>query len=498
MDIRYVSGFYIFETTVKENFKKTFYETPEVYTITNGNHQMIDHILDKTYNCFCQGNGVESFQIRDAFNEKELAIDFCPTAISDDGYKQIRRFADITYSGVYNSNTNINKLNEFNASLANFKDDIDKSFGAIYKIKAKDTNLEVCQENKDSIIYYGKDLLYNADGTTNLARIELVLGQQKTYDGEFGISTNSESYDLYGFNSYHTDVKRGVVLKKSNNGLFEITSQGMRDYFKTLFKNNIITQIIGKYDQFYDVYILNIKYNNNQFVTWVYSDRDNGWYGRVTFNPEDMIRINGLLFSFKNGEIYQHNIVGNNNTFYGVESPSKFSFNFSQNPSDRKNFKTIEIEGTTPVEVILKTDYDNGYIHKDDFERKEGVFYAYVRNSNGTIDTSMLSCQGIGNCAINGLNLEFSFDLDSIISIGDEIRNSNLELVGIVLEKSINSVTLDSVNNLLNGDFVLCSKPQSIENQDLLGYYMKVDCEFSSINAEEVYAVNSEISKSYS
>jgi hypothetical protein len=272
----------------------------------------------------------------------------------------------------------------------------------------------------------------------------------------------------------------------------------MRDYFKTLFKNNIITQIIGKYDQFYDVYILNIKYNNNQFVTWVYSDRDNGWYGRVTFNPEDMIRINGLLFSFKNGEIYQHNIVGNNNTFYGVESPSKFSFNFSQNPSDRKNFKTIEIEGTTPVEVILKTDYDNGYIHKDDFERKEGVFYAYVRNSNGTIDTSMLSCQGIGNCAINGLNLEFSFDLDSIISIGDEIRNSNLELVGIVLEKSINSVTLDSVNNLLNGDFVLCSKPQSIENQDLLGYYMKVDCEFSSINAEEVYAVNSEISKSYS
>jgi hypothetical protein len=41
--------------------------------------------------------------------------------------------------------------------------------------------------------------------------------------------------------------------------------------------------------------------NPNDYVTWVYSDEgDNkGWYGRLTFNPEDMCRVNSKFFSFK-------------------------------------------------------------------------------------------------------------------------------------------------------------------------------------------------------
>jgi hypothetical protein len=72
--------------------------------------------------------------------------------------------------------------------------------------------------------------------------------------------------------------------------------------------------------------------NPNDYVTWVYSDEgDNkGWYGRLTFNPEDMCRVNSKFFSFKNGEIYEHNQSTGRNTFYGIESPSTFSFNFSQ------------------------------------------------------------------------------------------------------------------------------------------------------------------------
>jgi uncharacterized protein YlbG (UPF0298 family) len=47
--------------------------------------------------------------------------------------KQVKRYADITYS--FNSSSNVNRLNEFNLSLANFKDDIDKSYGPIYKME---------------------------------------------------------------------------------------------------------------------------------------------------------------------------------------------------------------------------------------------------------------------------------------------------------------------------------------------------------------------------
>jgi hypothetical protein len=57
---------------------------------------------------------------------------------------------------------------------------------------------------------------------------------------------------------------------------------------------------------------------------------------------------------------------------------------------------------------------------------------------------------------------------------------------------------LNAVANIVSGDFVLCHKPQSAEIQGLLGYYMKVDAEFSSTTAQEIYAINSEVAQSKS
>lgn len=501
INVRSVDGYFIFETEPIEVDNALFYETPEIYRVIDGEHQFSEHLLTQTYNCFSFGNGAESYQIRDALTEKYLSIDFCPTAVSEDNYGQVNRYADITYSGVYNSNTNINKLNEFNLSLANFKDDIEKGYGPIMKIKGQDTNLEVYQEDKDSVVYYGKDLLLNADGSSNLSVIEDVLGQQKTYEGEFGISYHPDSFDDYGFNSYHTDTKRGVVIKKSNNGLFEISKQGMRNYFKKLFRDNKINHINGKYDQFHDVYILNIQYNDTEYVTWLYSDIYNGWFTRETFNPEDMVRINGEFYSFKNGEIYRHNSEGadgqNYNTFYGVRTPSKFTFNFSQNPSEVKRFQTLEIEGTDKWQVFVISDQDKGYVNINDFLKKESFFYAYLRNENPVEDTSLLNFQGVGECTVQGNTLSFGFNLDSIFSIGDQIRNSELELVGIIINKTENSFILDSVNNISTGQFVLCAKPSSIENSGILGYHMAVTLEIDKASKTEIYAVNSEIDKSF-
>ncbi len=495
--LRSISGFFVFETLGKESDNDVFYETPDIFTVNDGEHEFTNHILTKTFNCYVQGNGAESHQIRDGFNEKYVSIDFSPTAVSQDEYKQINRFADITYSGIFNSNTNVNKLNEFNLSLANFKDDIDKSYGPIFKIKGLDTNLQVLQEDKDSIIYYGKDILYNADGTSNLSKIEDVLGIQDTYQGEYGISMHPESFDIFANTIYHTDVKRGVVMKKTNNGLFEISSQQMTNYFKKLFRNNKINQILGKYDQYHDVYVLNVKYNDTEYVTWVYSDSDDGWLGKITFNPEDMCRVNSKFFSFKDGEIYEHNQATGRNTFYGTEYPSKFVFNFSQNPSERKVYKNLEIEGTDPWDIELSTDLESGYVKTDDFVNQEGVFRAYPRTSNAVIDNSNLAIQGIGNCTIDSLILNFTFKLEGEISVGDKIMNLSNQLVGIIQNKTEKSLTLDSVDNIVSGDYVMCSKSKSSESDGLLGYKMQVSASLMKNTKTEVYAFNTNVIKSF-
>jgi len=502
-NVNFAGGTLVFETEPIEQLNSVFFETPETYTITAGAHEFTTHLLDDAFNCFAFGNGVESYKVRDGMNEKSFSIDSNPSDINKEGYRQLTRFADITYSEIYNSNTNVNRLNEFNLSLANYKDDVEKTYGAIFKLKGKDNNLDVFQEDKVSIVYYEKDLLFNADGTTNLTGVPQVLGQQKTYPSENGISQHPQSYDDYATNDYFTDVKRGVVIKKNeSNGLFEISSQGMRSYFKELFRDNTITHIRGQYDQYYDIYILNIQMNESDFVTWLYSDKDNGWLSTQTFNPEEMIRVNGNLYSFKNGEVYIHNqevdgATPNYNKFYGVDYDSEASFNFSQEPSTRKMFKTIEMDGTDAWQIALETNLDEGYVNIADFEWKEGIYYGYIRYNNGIQDTALLSFQGIGTTTINGLVLEFDFDFDPIISVGDVVLNSNLQIVGTILSKTENTLTLDVVNNLVSGDFVLASKPNSVQQQNLLGYYMKVTMTLGKSERTELFSVSSEVSKSF-
>jgi len=496
--LRTTAGFMIFENPSKEIETGIFNETPDVFNIVDGEHEFSTNILSKTFNCYSQGNGAESYQIRDSFNENYLSIDFPVTAVSSDKYKQVNRSTDICYSGVYNANTNINKLNEFNLYLANFKEDIDNSYGPIVKIKGTDSNLEVWQEDKNSTVFYGKDLLYNADGDSNMTKVEYVLGEQKMTGGEYGISYHAESCDDYGANSYYTDTKRGVVLKNNfNNGLFEISSQGMNSYFKKLFRDNVINNVIGEYDQYHDVYVLNVKYNGNQYVTWVYSDKDNGWLGRITFNPEDMCRVNGKFLSFYNGEIYEHNQATGRNTFYGVEYLSKFVFNFSQAPSERKIYKNIEIEGTDAWDVSLLTDLDLGQIDKTDFANQEGVKRAYIRTSNSVLDTSNLSVQGIGNCTLSGLVLTFAFRLEDEISVGDTVLNQANLVVGKIVSKTAKTLTLDAVANFVSGDYVMISKSQSAESRGLLGFNMQVSAQLMKNTKTEVYAVNTNATKSY-
>lgn len=505
IQLRNVDGFFIFENTGEELIDTVFYETPDVFTITDNQYETLVHTLSKTFNCYVMGNGGESYQIRGDWNEKYVSIDWNPTDVSADEYRQINRKSDITYSETFNSNTNLNKLNTFNLALANFKDDIEKKYGAIIQMQGFDTNLEVYQEDKVSVVYYGKDLLFNADGTTNLTGIPQVLGQQVTLDGEYG-TQYSDSFDYYGFNRYVADPKRGVIIKKANNGLFPISSQLMEFYFRSLFRDNAIVQINGKFDQFNGVYIINIQYaepdsEELQYVTWLYSDKYNGWLTRHTFNPEDMTRLNGQFYSFKNGEVYQHNQAGttgdNYNIFYGESFPSTFAFNFSQEPSARKNFKTISIEGNDAWETTLKTDFDNGFINAADFVREEGVWRGYQRVSNDTVDTSLLSVQGIGSPTISGLVLTFTVDIQNTVSVGDNVLNASMQLVGTIQDMTSRTLTLDSVNNIVDGDFVMASKNQSVEIGSLLGYYERVDMSLEKNTLTEVFAVNAEVAKSF-
>ena len=207
-----------------------------------------------TYNGYTFGNGLESNRIRDDFNETMLEYSPRATTIIDD-YRNEKKDASLSYSGVYNGESSVNKLNEFNLAQVNYKN-LDREFGSIQKLFARDTNLIVMQEDKITQVLYGKNLLSDSIGGGSITATPEVLGTQMAFAGEWGISSNPESFAKWGNNIFFTDQRRGAVLKLTSSGIFPISENGMRSYFRDLMKDNPNTQKLGVYDPHSNHYIL--------------------------------------------------------------------------------------------------------------------------------------------------------------------------------------------------------------------------------------------------
>lgn len=261
LNVRTSEGFFVFETEPKKDVAlDVYYLSEEVFDIENGLH--CGNILNQTennpaklkldfYNCFSFGNGIESYKIRDGFNENSLNIDYSPCSTSVEGFKEVVRNSDVTWSSVYNESSNINGLNEFNAANLNWKE-LDKQNGAIQLLHSREGNLLIIQDDKWGQVLFGKDALYTADGEGQILSSSSVLGGYIPYAGEFGI-TDIESFKTEGNRCYAVDKKRGTVLRLSIDGLSPI-NVGLKHWFRKNFQDRNRASVIGGLDPFNRTY----------------------------------------------------------------------------------------------------------------------------------------------------------------------------------------------------------------------------------------------------
>jgi len=227
-----------------------------VQTQTNSQPAIIDTAF---FNCITFGNGVESYKIRDSISGKPLTLGNRVTTTSDERFSEVRRFADLTYSGVINDETNINKLNEFNLGLLNFKP-LEDSYGPVEKLFGRRTDILTLQEDKISYVLAGKNLLTDSTGESVVTSVPEVLGTQVARVEDFGISNNPESFAEWGPHKFFTDAKRGSVIHLYGDGQKEqlevISENGMRSWFRDEFIESFNTQKLGGYDPYMNEYVL--------------------------------------------------------------------------------------------------------------------------------------------------------------------------------------------------------------------------------------------------
>ena len=309
---------------------------------------------------------LETQRIFDRFNSVQM-VKGVRVNIPQENYAEERRKSGLIYSGIYNSRTGVNRLNQF-IQADGITKELEPNYGGIQKLHTRDTNIIAFCEDKIFKILADKDLLFNADGGGNVSAANSVLGQTTPYIGEYGISKNPESFATYGSRMYFADRNRGVILRLSQNGLEEITT-GMTDFFRDLLRNHT-GALWGSYDDYFDQY--NIGFSN---FSVSYSEDSKGWPSRKSFVFDSGLTLNNQYYTFKNGNLWAHN--SNNvdrNNFYGFPYMSSVTTIFNQEPSSIKNFKTFNYEGTGGWSApFILTDQEASRVLE--FENKEGKWF---------------------------------------------------------------------------------------------------------------------------
>ena len=345
---------------------------------------------------------IEESRIRGGYNN--TSVDFSPKAYLVEEEPNATRLGNsLIYSGIFNSRTGVNDSNVFSVG-EDISKSADPSQGSIQKLYAEDSNLTVFQQYKVSRALIDKDAIYSAEGGGTVTASNLVIGVLQPYGGNYGIANNPESFARYGYRTYFADKNNNVILRLSRDGMTEISSYGMTDFFRDEI-NNIDTNagpgvIIGSYDFYTDQYVVSMQqstvYNTDTtYKTLTFDDKINGWTSLFSYQPDQIFSIRNRFYSFKNEKLYIHNDTSvNRNSFYGIETPSSVTVVFNPAPTRSKTFNTMSYEGNSGWELTTLASDGTG----KDYQSLNNVYIS----SNDSVNT--ISSYIMGEYIINPSN----------------------------------------------------------------------------------------------
>ncbi len=476
LNIYFVQGIIIFETQPNRNNLNLFYESEETFAITDGNHQsnVINQDYDSNvpakiklsfFNCFVQGNGGESYRVKDGFNKNWLNPDLRPTSTLIEKYRETRKFADLTYGGSYIESSGMNNINEFNNATGNWKE-LDKSYGSIQKIAATDSNIIVLQEQKASQVLLGKDLLTMANGESVLSKIPEILGEQIPYAGENGIGKSPESYFRIAYQHYYMNPRKSTPIRLSNDGTSEINYKTV-DFFRDLFIQNPTSKKIGGYDPYHKKAFWSweleeqkrflLQCGNNIFKTiteaFTYELQLNNLSGDITLSYE-VVSGNVTIEALFNGTTHvASNVSGTGTITFTRDSLLEDIVTVTVTPIDGE--ATFSIINTCPsgiplklISVVLNDEDDIDKTINNRFKWELSQFYSenILFEESPTLFKIEDGLEGIGKFPANGSVVNIQSYKDAI-STG-RLDTSKCNRLGFLITDTL--YTEEQVENLLS------------------------------------------------
>ena len=262
--------------------------------------------------------------------------------------------------------------------------------------------------------------------------------------------------------------------------------------------------------------------------TLSYSSNAQGWPSFYSFEPEYMRGMNSFFYTWKDGNLFRHNVNAKRNSYYGVPYSSTIQSVINDSPQNIKLFKTMSLEGDRAWECTsLSTNLSAGSMSETYFEEKEGEWFTFIRSNIGTKDFKLRSTNGIGQCTQvlgsgTSLQLFFTVPLGDILSVGDYAYSTEIDGFGVATGISLyvgQVVAVDKVSGFIQvdmtvtepsdsppgpvgtlptvTDFIFFYKNAVSESHGARGYYLSFTLKNDDSSPMELFAVGADVMQSY-
>ena len=250
--------------------------------------------------------------------------------------------------------------------------------------------------------------------------------------------------------------------------------------------------------------------------TLAFSETQKGWSSFYSYLPEAMVGMNNKFYSFKNGNLFVHDSNAVRNNFYNQQFTSKIKTVINDQALENKLFKALELQSSDSWGVLMTTDIqDTGFIQSDWFQKRESSFFAYIRNSGtlpmGSGEYPLRSVSGIGrSTSVNTVGyvvtITFPILIGNIISVNDYVYfaiapYSSPQLCGVVTGVGLTSIVINTnithAVTIGSSPYFMFVKNSVSESSGCLGHYCVVELENNNTQRIELFAIESEVSKSF-
>jgi hypothetical protein len=350
-----------------------YYRKRVFYTGTSFTPSLASMIWSGTINDF---NAVDS----DGFGRTNI--------ISDIG--QQNRFSTFRFSDQYQD-----VLNGLSANQPlNFLQ-MNLNYGDLNKMQVVNNDvLKLIFGNSYQVsIYVNQGVIRQSQGAVPIISLsDQVAGNSHIIQRTLG-TLNAESVivndegDMFGY-----DENEGVVWISSGNGLLQISDRGMKSVFKRYSNERKATGGISEtpsvYDLYHDEYILTLgDINGFTGVTIAYNKQKQGWTSYYSFVPEYYGRVRDFVVSFKDGELWKHDVNTLAKNFYGNQYTRQLKFVSNKDFPKVKQYKALGVTGIGKNDApsIFVPPYEGvptgmlSSLSARFFQTLEGIQYAHLQ-----------------------------------------------------------------------------------------------------------------------